>query len=427
MGSQVGPVEYVAAGDGVSIAYQGVGQGPPVLLIPNNGFPLRLEEESIVIAGLLQKHQTSHTQGSLESRGFGYLDSVAPDFSIDGWVQDAVAVAEALGSPVPVYGRGFSGPVAIALVAQRPDLVSELVLVDTGAWGQELVQMDRFRALSALLDVKFEFMVEYYVRVISRIHDPAASAIMDVFHDEVDPAVLRQGWDAVATHDARDYALTIVVPTLIVERSAVNYETSSLTRELSRLIAGARLIRARDLDSAAEQIVAFLGSATTEQAHGAFRTVMFTDLVSSTALTQRVGDDAAQQIVEAHDAAVRDALTAHNGVEVKHTGDGIMAAFDSATDAARAAQQIVIGLTKKNVGVRIGLNAGEPIERDGDLFGTAVQTAARVGDAADDGQILATQVVRDLTAGKGLTWSAAPAIDAKGIDEPVSVFTLDLD
>ena len=65
---------------------------------------------------------------------------------------------------------------------------------------------------------------------------------------------------------------------------------------------------------------------------------MFTDLVSSTALTQRIGDEAAQQVVETHDAAVREALAGHDGVQVKHTGDGIMAAFDSATDAARAAQ-----------------------------------------------------------------------------------------
>ena len=154
---------------------------------------------------------------------------------------------------------------------------------------------------------------------------------------------------------------------------------------------------------------------------------MFTDLVASTALTQRVGDDAAQEVVEAHDAAVRQALAANRGVEIKHTGDGIMAAFDSATDAAHAAGQISSALTNQEVGVRVGLNAGEPIERDGDLFGTAVQLTARVCDSASQGQVLATQVVRDLTAGKGLNWSAAPAIEAKGFDEPIPVFSLALD
>jgi adenylate cyclase len=154
---------------------------------------------------------------------------------------------------------------------------------------------------------------------------------------------------------------------------------------------------------------------------------MFTDVVSSTALTQRVGDHAAQQVVEAHDAAVRDALEDNNGVEVKHTGDGIMAAFDSATDAARAAQLLASRLGDEGVGVRVGLNAGEPIERDGDLFGTAVQLAARVSDAAGDGQVLATQVVRDLTAGKGLVWSPQRDIEAKGFDEPITVYGLDVE
>jgi class 3 adenylate cyclase len=170
----------------------------------------------------------------------------------------------------------------------------------------------------------------------------------------------------------------------------------------------------------------FIDVGTGDETHGVFRTIMFTDLVSSTAITQRVGDDAAQRIVEAHDDAVRAALTEHKGVEIKHTGDGIMAAFDSAADAARAARQLVTRLRGEGVGVRVGLNAGEPIERDGDLFGTAVQLTARVCDAAAEGQLLATQVVRALTEGKGLGWLEAPAFDAKGFDEPISVFSLDL-
>ena len=214
----------------------------------------------------------------------------------------------------------------------------------------------------ALLDIKFEFMVEYVARVGLRLQEPVASAVVDMFRDEVDPAVMKEAFAAVPQHDVRDIAGAVDVPTLIVEQAGIHYETSSLTRELSRLIPGAWLIRARDVDSAAEEIVSFLfdADAGADHAHGAFRTIMFTDLVSSTALTQRVGDEAAQQTLNTHDTAVRDSLAAHNGVEVKHTGDGIMAAFDSATDAARAARQIVAGLNQQNVAVRIGLNVGEP-------------------------------------------------------------------
>lgn len=427
MDSRVGPVEQTVASDGVPVAYQGIGQGPPVLWVPNPGFPLRIYEETVARPSLGPKLHRSCTLVSWEHRGIGYSDRSTADFSMDALIRDASAVVEAIGPPIPVFATAFSGPIAITLAAQRPDLVSQLVLVDTGAVGEELHQIDRYRALSALLDIKFDFMVDYLARSVYRLQDSAASAVVDLFRDEVDPAVLRQAWDSARLHDARDIASAVTAPTMIVEQAGTLYEASPLTRDLSRLFSGASLTRARDVDYAAERIVSFLFDSAPESAHGAFRTIMFTDLVSSTALTQRVGDDAAQEVVEVHDQAVRQALDAHNGVQVKHTGDGIMAAFDSATDAARAAQQLANRLHNAGVRVRVGLNAGEPIERDGDLFGTAVQLAARLGDAASEGQVLATQVVRDLTAGKGLNWSPAPAIDAKGFNDPIAVFALDID
>ena len=145
MNSHVGPVEHVVAGDGVSIAYQGIGQGPPVLVIPTIGFPLRLEEEAMSSARLGAKLHNSCTFVSWEQRGIGLSDQTPTDFSVNAWVQDATAVAEALGPPVPVFARAFSGPVAVTLAAKRPDLVSELVLVDTGACAEELLQIDGFR------------------------------------------------------------------------------------------------------------------------------------------------------------------------------------------------------------------------------------------------------------------------------------------
>ena len=185
------------------------------------------------------------------------------------------------------------------------------------------------------------------------------------------------------------------------------------------------MIRAGDVDaeSAVSDFVGAGAKATTD----AFRTIMFTDLVSSTALTQRVGDDAIQEILGVHDRAVRDALKTNSGIEVKHNGDGIMAAFGSAADAARAAATIATALTERGIATKVGLNAGEPVGRDDDFFGASVNLAARVCDAAATGQVLATSVVRDLTAGKGLDWSPAPPIHAKGFDERIPVFSLNLD
>ena len=112
-----------------------------------------------------------------------------------------------------------------------------------------------------------------------------------------------------------------------------------------------------------------------------FQTILFTDLESSTALTQQLGDAAARELHRRHDATVRAALDAHGGREVKRTGDGIMASFGSAVAAVDAALRIQGDLEGEPIRVRVGINAGEPIVEGDDLFGTAVNSppASRTG------------------------------------------------
>jgi adenylate cyclase len=148
----------------------------------------------------------------------------------------------------------------------------------------------------------------------------------------------------------------------------------------------------------------------------------------STPTTLRLGDAAAQEIVREHNAIVRIALRAHEGDEIKHTGDGIMASFASASRAVDCAIDIQRALTMRNdnadapLRVRIGLNAGEPVLEERDLFGTAVQLAKRVCDAGEPGTILVTNVIRELCAGKGFMFSGRGVADLKGFDEPVRLF-----
>jgi class 3 adenylate cyclase len=137
---------------------------------------------------------------------------------------------------------------------------------------------------------------------------------------------------------------------------------------------------------------------------GAFRTIMFTDLVGSTEMTARLGDLLAVEMVRAHDALVRRALRDHRGREVKHTGDGIMACFELADDAVQAARAIQRSFEAFNLGsqhhlqVRIGLDPGEPIADSNDLFGSTVQTAARLCQAAEPDGIIVSEAVRALVA-----------------------------
>lgn len=138
-------------------------------------------------------------------------------------------------------------------------------------------------------------------------------------------------------------------------------------------------------------------------------TIVFTDMVGSTDLTDELGDAAAQESVRAHNAVVRRALARLDGREVKHTGDGIMATFAVAANAVAAAIEIQRAISEHNaahpeqpIRLRIGLNAGEPIAEDNDYFGATVQLASRLCNAAQTDQIICSSVVRDLCAGQAV-------------------------
>ena len=156
------------------------------------------------------------------------------------------------------------------------------------------------------------------------------------------------------------------------------------------------------------------------------RTVLFTDVVNSTTLTQLLGDEAALAVLGIHDAIVRDALSALGGREIKHTGDGIMASFVSTAGAVRCAIQIQRELDKHAqanpehpLKVRVGAAAGEPVEQHNDLFGCTVQLAARLCAHAQPEQILVSNVIAELCLGKGLSFEDLGEVTLKGFDSPV--------
>ncbi len=165
-------------------------------------------------------------------------------------------------------------------------------------------------------------------------------------------------------------------------------------------------------------------------AESAFRTIMFTDMEGSTETTQRIGDTAAMDLLRTHNTIIRDALESASGSEVKHTGDGIMASFASVArgvGCAVAIQRAFASSGEHTIPVRIGLSAGEPVaepDPDGrnDLFGAAVQLAARVCAHADAGQILVPNVIRELCIGKGFSFADRGEAALKGFAEPVRVY-----
>ena len=134
------------------------------------------------------------------------------------------------------------------------------------------------------------------------------------------------------------------------------------------------------------------------------------------------------QLLRQHDSIVRSALAQFGGSEVKHTGDGIMAAFVSAAQAVGGAIQVQRALQEHEAAeqsglhVRIGVAAGEPVTERDDLFGAAVQQAARLCSCAQPDCIVVSSGVHDLCRGKGIRFSDSGAIAVKGFDEPIGHF-----
>ena len=174
------------------------------------------------------------------------------------------------------------------------------------------------------------------------------------------------------------------------------------------------LLRAASLD-----LAGLKGDATA----GAFglRTILFTDVENSTDLTDHFGDARARDLLREHERLTREALAAHGGTEIKTMDDGFMASFSSASGAldAAIAMQLAIAAhfadTEAPIRIRVGINAGEPIEEDDDLYGTAVIQAARVMGKAEGGEIFVTDTVRNLVAGKNYRFHDQGAHESQGL------------
>ena len=161
----------------------------------------------------------------------------------------------------------------------------------------------------------------------------------------------------------------------------------------------------------------------------AFRAVMFTDLVGSTEMTARLGDARAVELVRAHDSLVRRGLAQHDGREVKHTGDGIMASFVSVQAAVECAAALQRSFAEYNsssdepIHIRIGVHAGEPVEDSRDLFGSTVQLAARIRDSAGMDEIVVSDVVRGMC-GEIAGFKDLGKKHFKGFGQPIQVLAL---
>ena len=352
-------------------------------------------------------------------------------FPADGhlFVDDLRAVVNAIdGDEVSIIAP-FVGSLEAIAVAATEDRVERLVLIDPIADGSQWAQLPSSRALRAAMAEDWHFYTEALMASTNgwRTVDSEGAAVIRQRTSQEEMACI---YAAVESLDVSHLLPEVHARTLVAHRPSWLFPPS-YSQRIASMIPNCELsVHPAEFDQAeyGDLIAEFLSTSPSPQAgarapqFGGFQTIVFTDIESSTATTQRVGDSAAHELVRVHDRAVRAAVEQHAGYEVKHTGDGIMASFDSAVRAVEASLAIQRQLADTELRVRIGINAGEPIAEDGDFFGTVVQLAARICERAEPGQVLLSRVVADLCAGKGLNIEHHADATLKGFPDSSALF-----
>jgi class 3 adenylate cyclase len=437
-------IQYAKTSDGVSIAFWTLGEGGvPLVHMPVLGYShVQLEwqvpEWRLWYERLAEKRKLIRYDG----RGSGLSERRVTDFSLDAQVLDLEAVVDRLGlEAFALMGAFTTGPAAIAYAVRHPERVSHLGLWCSFARGSDYVQSSpEIQAMRALRDQDWHM----YTEILSHVgfgwsSGEEARRFAAFLRECITPEAFRAAITAVDQFDVTDLLPQLQVPTLVLHRRQAAYPVLDLARDLAARIPDARLVVLEgttavpwlDMEPALAAIDEFLGegepaaSAAEPPPPGAFRTVLFTDIVGHTEMMSRLGDEGGRAVLREHERITREVLKAHGGTEVKTMGDGFMASFGSVTKAVECAIALQRAFAEREgepLSVRVGLNAGEPIEEDGDLFGATVILASRIAAKAEGGEILVADTVRGLCSGKGFLFSDRGEFVAKGFDDAVRLY-----
>jgi class 3 adenylate cyclase len=431
--------------DGAYIAYQDFGEGPLTLVVVHGWLShLEVYWEAPPFASMMTKLASFARVIHFDKRGTGLSDRIEhlPDLetrmddiravmdaeSVDraalfGW-SDGAALAALFAATYPerTVALALYGGVRMARASDYPwgetkeelraqeDLIQEI-------WGDERRAREWWQIATASPPRPEDENLLAWGAKFARYAGTPGSAV----------AYNRMWYET----DVRNVLPAIQVPTAIlyrqgVEASAGGPPEAEQAAYISQRIPGAKTVQLSgdqwipwlgDVEELGGAIDSFLGSVRQEESefHRVLATVLFTDIVDSTAQSAALGDHRWRELRESHDRIVRTCLARYRGQEVKTMGDGFLATFDGPARAVRCAMWIADGVRSLGIEVRAGLHTGE-VELDGeDVAGIAVAIGARVGAKAGPGEVLVSQTVKDLVAGSGLHFDDKGAHALKGV------------
>jgi class 3 adenylate cyclase/pimeloyl-ACP methyl ester carboxylesterase len=438
---EIPETRYATTTDGVSIAYQVTGSGPPDFVVVNASYISNVELiwEWSVMASLLRGLEARGRLMLFDRRGTGLSDSVSGEHlpTLETRMDDIRAVMDAADSERAILcGMEDGAALCFLFAATYPDRAEGLIAlqaVSRGSWAPDAPWLDTDEVWAVWLDKLEsgwgtpEFVNEF------------AHTIFPMQAD--DPEFVRDYWriirhsiskaDALATDrmwkdtDVRHVLPMIQAPTIVLF-NPVTENTGGLAEEsdyIASHIPGAILAEHEGGSAEAAWVLPdidrFVASLRDEAADldRVLATVLFTDIVGSTETAADLGDRAWRDLLERHHATVRAMLGRYRGNEIATAGDGFFATFDGPARGVRCAKAVIEAVRPLGLEVRAGLHTGE-VETMGDnVGGITVHIGARVGALAEASEILVSQTVKDLVAGSGLAFQDAGEHDLKGVPD----------
>jgi class 3 adenylate cyclase len=420
-------IRYARNGD-VAIAYQVVGAGErDLVFVPGFVSNLVYGWESPYWREFYERLARSFRLILFDKRGTGLSDRGGPGWAaLETRMEDMRVVLEAVGSDhAVIFGSHEGGQMAALYAATYPEATEALVLFQFFSHGEGSDS-------------------PYWQQASRSLRNWMTQELADQWLSEICPTLLRSEADRVwfanwlrvgaspeigyalnmtyADSDVREVLPTIRVPTLVLVRGQLAKEQGAASEV--ELLPNARLVELAGSDywgsflspEIVDEIEAFVAALGAEvEPESVLATVLFTDLVGSTAKAVELGDRRWRELLGEHHARIRRELARYRGTELDTAGDGFFARFDGPARAIRCACAIRDAVGELGLELRAGLHTGECELLDDKVAGIAVSIGARVAAAAGVGEVLVSQTVRDLVAGSGLSFVDRGAAKLKGV------------
>lgn len=419
------------------IAYQDGGDDsvPPVVWVPGFVSHLEMQRELPYLDGFIERMERFARLVTFDKRGTGLSDRSLGVGTLEDRMDDIRAVYDACGlDRASIVAVSEGGPLAILFAATYPERVNHLVLYST--YANTSSSADEIAAFTSQLEVGWGtgFLTG---RVVQHVDDAARAALARYERYACTPTMAAEKYRSDSALDVRGVLAAVGVPTLVLHNRDDPFMPIASSRAIADGIPGARFTelngdfhaswRADDYDELVGHIEEFVtGTRVVEDSSDrVLNTILFSDIVGSTAQAADVGDRLWRRVLDDHDGVVRAELARYRGREIRTTGDGFFAAFDGPARAVRCGVAITEAVRRIGVEVRVGVHTGECEVRGDDLAGIAVHIGARVASLAAPGEVLVTSTVCDLVAGSGLRFDQRGTHQLKGVPGDWSVLAVD--